>query len=384
MDDNCRLRQYHILLVIRWPVGGIRTFLRYVYKNLDLPISRITIAAPNTPELKILLNDLEDYQINVIASKIDITPWEFFRFVFRVIVTGKYDLVHSQGLTAGICSIIPCFISKRPHLMTLHDVFTERQFQGIMGLAKKAFLNATMPFVDTIHTVSHDARDNLLEYIPSLKCKNNKVVAIPNGVEVRRFMNAEPINLRQKLGLPENSFLIGFLGRFMSQKGFVYLVEAIKILYEKYELSKLPIVLAFSSEDGFFREEKKEVERKGLDHVIRFLPFTPNVAPVLKSLDIVVMPSLWEACGLLAMEAMVSGVPVIGTDCIGLREVLKDTPGIMIPKRNSLALADALFKEMTFSTRERSWAFQEIAATRFDVEKQARELKNLIRMMLTD
>jgi len=57
---------------------------------------------------------------------------------------------------------------------------------------------------------------------------------------------------------------------------------------------------------------------------------------------LLVIPSLWEASPLQPMEAMAAGIPVLGTDCIGLREVLADTPSRMVRAADPAALADGL------------------------------------------
>jgi glycosyltransferase involved in cell wall biosynthesis len=115
---------------------------------------------------------------------------------------------------------------------------------------------------------------------------------------------------------------------------------------------------------------------------IRFLPFVPDVAPILKGLDVVVMPSLWEACGMLAMEAMVAGVPVIGTSCVGLREVLSGTPSVVVPPRDGAGLAAALLAEMERPTADSAKAFASEAARRFDVKEKALMLEKLMLQFL--
>ena len=82
---------------------------------------------------------------------------------------------------------------------------------------------------------------------------------------------------------------------------------------------------------GFIREEQVEIKRRGLENNFHFLPFQENPARAIRGVDVVVMPSLWEACPLLPMEVLVAGVPVIGTDCVGMREVLLDTPARVVP-----------------------------------------------------
>nr|HMU05716.1 glycosyltransferase family 4 protein [Saprospiraceae bacterium] len=282
------------------------------------------------------------------------------------------------GFTSAACSFFGSLITKTPHIITCHDVFTSNQFSGLTGSLKKIILGLILATVDRIHCVTNDAKNNLLSYLQILKIFKKKIIVIPHGIEVKQFLNAEKRDLRCEYDLPENTFLIGFLGRFMSQKGFRYLVEAFIELKKKNDLPKKPIILCFGEKDGFFREEMRDVQRKGLSESILLLPFVADVASTLKGLDVVVMPSLWEACGLLAMEAIVAGVPLIGTNCIGLREVIRDTPANIVPIRDSLALSEALILEMKNPSITMMKNFAAAAATRFDVAERAAEIERLM------
>lgn len=373
--------QYRILLVVRWPVGGIRTFIRYVYTNFTPLKYHFTILAPDLPELRVLQSDL--YKLNVSFVPIASTPsaFAFFKAVFHTIVKGKYDLVHSHGFTAAISSILPSIISRSPHLFTSHDVFTLQQLQGFKGALKKMVFSFLLPFIDVIHSVSHDAEENFLEYLPSLRLIRWKLITIPNGVEVERFINDDRRKFGKELNLPENVFLIGFFGRFMAQKGFKYLIDALELMNESSDIQKTPVILAFGC-DAFIREEKEYVQQKGLQNVVYFMPFTSNIAAALKGIDVVAMPSLWEAYGLLAAEALVAGVPIIGTNCIGLREVLKKSHSVMVPIKDENALAYALLRELRNPTTRQAKEFAPRAAILFDVKNQAKQLENIINSML--
>ena len=160
----------------------------------------------------------------------------------------------------------------------------------------------------------------------------------------------------------------------MAQKGFGYLVDALDLLSKKENLTKKLLVVSFG-EDGFIREEKALIVERGLEQYFRFLPFTPNVAGVIKALDVVVMPSLWEACPLLPMEVFICGTPLIATDCIGLREVIEGTPARIIKPRDSHALANALLQELSDdSSVSTTKKYIEQAKVRYDVKKQAQEI----------
>lgn len=376
------MKKHRILFVVRHPVGGIRTFFRYVYRNFSAEKYQFTLVAPDLPETRVLLEDLRELDLTYIPTDKNVKSKELLKVVTKIIRKETFDLVHSHGFTSGACSIVGALSTRTPHILTCHDVFTQEQFIGLQGFVRKTALGMMLAMIDCIHCVSHDARDNFLAYLPILKLYKHKVIAISNGIEVAPFLNAERRDLRRELGLPPESFLIGFLGRFMSQKGFRYLVDALEHIKKEHNLPKEPLILTFGEQDGFIREEKECVKKKGLAGSILFLPFVPNVASTLKGLDVVAMPSLWEACGLLAMEAMVAGVPFVGTDCVGLREVLRNTMAHIVPAKNSLALSEALIMEMRNPTTAKAREFAIEAAARFRAEERATEIEKLMLKLL--
>ena len=367
--------------MVRWPVGGIRTFLHYVYRNFDPEKWEIAILAPDLPELRILLEELKGLNIRYVSTPAEPTPAFFFWKILRELFKGKYALVHSHGFTSGVCTALPAVICRTPHLMTSHDVINFNQFVGWKGHIKKHLIGRIFSLIDKIHSVSYDAQKNLLETFPYLALKKDKFLVIPNGVEVETFVKAEPRDLRGELFLGKEVFLIGFLGRFMSQKGFRYLVDAMEILIKKKPFPKKPLVVTFG-EGAYIREEKQAIKERDLqDHFI-FMPFTPDVAGTIKGLDVVVMPSLWEACGLLAMEVLVCGTPLIGSDCIGLREVLNDTPAIVVPRADAHSLANAIENEMKKKSKEKFLIFRKTACERFDVKKTSMSILEVYGYML--
>lgn len=372
-------KPYRVLLVIRWPIGGIRTFFRYFYRNFDSERYEFTIVAPTLPETVVLLEDLSSLHVRYIPVEKDVTMHQYIYIVTTIIRSHRYDLIHSHGFICGVCSVMGAVSKRIPHVLTLHETLDQERFNDPAGYIRKVGLSIALSLTDRIHCVSRDARDNLLAYIGLLKFFTKKIVVIPNGIEVERFRNAETRNLRRDLGLPEDSFLIGFLGRYMPEKGFRYLVEAFEYLIKSLgSFEKKPVILSFNEEDAFIREEKENVRNRGLSSQVLFLPFIKNVAPTLRGLDVVVMPSLREACGLLAMETLVTGTPIIGTNCIGLREVLKDTPAKIVPTKGSLALAMALIDEIKNPSKLIAKEFANEAAIRFDVRGRAMELEKLM------
>ena len=370
-----------ILAVVRWPVGGIRTYLRYVYGRLDPERYDFTIIGPDLEELRVLLDDLKDLHPGAVLTGDEGDMAAFTRIVAVSILRGKYDLIHSHGATAGMCSAVSAVMSRTPHVVTLHEVFSADQFEGLKGRLRKAILSAGLPMADAVYSVAGHAQDNILEFFPRLRRQQDKLVTIRNGIDVGHFGSGDSRDFRSELGLPSDVFLVGFLGRFMSAKGFVYLIDAIDELRRMPQVSKMPVVLAFGG-GGFIREDTAYLRRKGLAEHFRFLPFTPDVGPVLRGLDLVAMPSLWEAASLLAMETLVAGVPLVASTCRGLEEIIKGTPATPVSPRDARGLAAALAERIADPGTCEARAYTSEARVRFDAGRTAQEVDALFSRLI--
>jgi glycosyltransferase involved in cell wall biosynthesis len=159
----------------------------------------------------------------------------------------------------------------------------------------------------------------------------------------------------------------------MSPKGFLDLVKAMKLLLDSRGPSEMPTVLTFGW-GGFIREDYALIEQLGLSNYFRQLPFTDDVPAAIKGVDMVVMPSRWEACGLLAMEVLCAGVPLIATNCVGLRCVVEGTPARVVNSYSPDQLAFAIEQELNQPSIEKFKDYKPTAIERFNFTKPAREL----------
>ncbi|TCI04442.1 glycosyltransferase family 1 protein [Corallincola luteus] len=359
------------LLVVRWPISGIRNYLRYVYQTPFFDDYHLTIVAPDLDFARYFGEYLPTHQFRLKIA--DNSLKGLMLATHHALREQEYDLVHSHGFTSAIAALLPTKLARKKHLLTVHDVFQSGQFKSWYGPLKKWALTRVFRQTDQLLTVSEDCEQNLYEFLPGMRGANVK--AILNGVNSEQFKQATAVDLALEYKECQGRFLIGFMGRFMSQKGFRYLVEAIAELAEDDSLPCKPLVVAFGGMGGFVREDRAFIEARGLDQYFFFHPYTDNVGGSMKGLDLMAMPSLWEACGLLAMEALCAGVPLVATNCIGLREVLKDTPAWQTDPRNAKQIALAI-KSLMRNPEERQ-AFTDYADTacdRYDVRHAAKAL----------
>ncbi len=376
-----------VLIVIGHPVGGIRTYLKYTYSYLDSAKYHLTVLTVKNGEGELINEDLKHFDINCIAVEGKLFLPLIAVKISKLLRRGHFDLIHSQGYTAGVISVVGNMFSRIPHIITSHDVLRQDQFPLLLGGVKRRLLSFFLGQADSIQSVSEDAQLNLLEFLPGLGRKKENLVVILNGIAVSLFEGKENeasvSSFREQFDLENVSFLFGFLGRFMPQKGFEYLIEAVeKISREMNILHKFCIVAA--NEGAFIREYKGMVEGKDLSRYFRFIGFVPNVGKILRELDALVIPSLWEAYGLIAAEAFVVGCPVIASDCIGLREVIYNTPARIVPQRDSVSIAVALreFMDNPEIFKKRAKDFVPEARSRFDSRKTAAQLDTLFEKVI--
>jgi glycosyltransferase involved in cell wall biosynthesis len=369
----------NILMTALQPGGGIRTFFRYIYSQKVFEGFRFTLLAPDDGLSDYFSEFLPSGRITVIPA--EPAPIKFMVQVRRMAKNPDYDLVHSHGFSAGVLSELAMVGVGKIHLMTAHDVFNKLQFQGFKGQLRQRVMATAFRRMNAIHTVTEDARANLIEFFPGVA--PSQVVGILHGVDTAYFRDGKPEPLKESLGLSPETSLIGFFGRFMGQKGFRLIVQAIRRIRDEQLLPVVPHVATFGW-GGFIREDYAYLKQLGLKDYFHQMPQTNNMAGALKGVDVVAMPSRWEACGLLAMEALAAGVPIVGSDCIGLREVLDGSPARQVAVGNAEMLANELVAEIRdLESRKQDFeAYQAEAVTRFDIERPATKLDDLYHALL--
>lgn len=360
-----------VLVLARWPVGGIRTYFRYIYSQQYFENYAFTFVLPDIQDIETFLDEyILDCEYKVILS----TPRNssLFALALKELNTGGYRLIHAHGFTAGSIALPLQFRFSIPQLLTTHDVFSESNFKGIKGTLKKLAMGMVLRSVTKLMPVGRDAEDNLIKYFPSVK---NKTHSIRNGIPTEVFYRAKKRDLKSELGLSSDTFLVGFFGRFMAQKGFRYLVAATKELSKNYSMSEFRVVCF--GWGGFIREEQEQLKRLGIEQFFSFMPHTDDMPAAIKGVDLVAMPSLWEACPLLPMEVLSTGTPIVGTSCIGSKEVFENTPAYVVEPKSVDGIVNAVCSEMSNPKIKLFYEFAPRAVKRYSNSVSAKKLEHL-------
>lgn len=365
-----------IITVLRHPTGGERTYLKYTYNCLDKNKYHFTILTIQAEEINQLKQDLKGLSSDFVEVKE--FGFSFFYRLFKLLVGGKVHLIHSQGYACGILSSFLNLFFRVPHIITFHGTFDDQTFEGRFIFLRKKIILVLLSQASFINVVSEDAKANLIEHFAGMKKHLSKVVVIQNGINIDFFR--EELKDHKKIsdiqGIEKDTFVIGYLGRYMPEKGFPVLIDAIEILAHSTESIKNPKVLALGW-GAFIREYQTVIREKGLERFFVFIEFQPDVRWILRQIDVLAIPSLREAFPLIAVEGLVSGTPIVASDCVGLREVLRDTPARLVRAGDPRELANAIIEDAINPRKEESMRFIPEAVKRFDVRVTAAKLDSL-------
>jgi len=220
--------------------------------------------------------------------------------------------------------------------------------------------------VDHIIAVSHAIKKYLIE---EKKLPADKITVVHNGVHLEKF---QPSSSRSQNG----QLTIGVIGRLEEQKGHRYFLEAVHLLRDKAEGVNFIII-----GEGSLRGNLEDMSRQlGIENKVKFLGFQKDMRNAYDSLDIIVLPSLFEGLPLVALEASAMGKAAIVTNVDGSPEVVvHNETGIVVPAQNSVALKEAMERLINnrkeieiFGAKARAWVARE-----FDVKKQVKETEEI-------
>jgi len=217
-----------------------------------------------------------------------------------------------------------------------------------------------------------------------------RITVVPDGIEVSRFASArDGDEVRAELGVGRAP-LAGVVGRITSWKGHRLFLEAAARVHAQLPEARFLIVGdAVTPGDLQVRQAlHRQVARLGLQEVVIFTGVREDIPQVMAALDVLVLPSLQpEPFGLVILEAMAAGRPVIATNHGGPVEVIEDgVTGILVPPTDPEPLAEALLMLLRQPDRARAMgaAGQERCLQLYTAQRMAREVMSHYAALLKD
>lgn len=260
----------------------------------------------------------------------------FFR-LYKIRSSKKAFLVQAHcGFPDAVGAFYACWLLSIPLAITLHG-------SDVNILAKKKIIRIQMAkalsYAYHIVVVSEAMRKNVIDLFPSLD--KNKIVKIPCAGFNPVTFNLPPLGANKEECLKR----IAFVGNLFPVKGIENLIYALKILVGMFSDVELDIV-----GEGFLEKPLKLlVDKNGLQQRVKFLGvLEPEaVAALLKSVNVLCLPSYSEGMPNVIVEAFACGIPVVATNVGGIPELVNADMGILVEPGSVESLVNGLKMALT-------------------------------------
>lgn len=235
---------------------------------------------------------------------------------------GKYDVIHTHNTACQLFVPLARALSlkKQTIVTTEHSTNNRRRSNKLFYYLDKWMYSKYSKII----CISEKAELSLLKYIDSFQ----NTITICNGVNLNKFLSLVQ-NIRNN-----SKFLITMVAALRIEKDHHTLIRALALLPENFTLQL--------AGDGVCRHDLEQlVSSLHLENRVSFLGMRSDIPEILHNSDFCVLSSHWEGFGLVAVEAMASGLPMIASNVDGLREVVQGA-GILFEHGNSKQLADII------------------------------------------
>jgi glycosyltransferase involved in cell wall biosynthesis len=234
------------------------------------------------------------------------------------------------------------------------------------------------PSMDLHITHSRGIRDSVLRAYAG---RPRRIEVVSLGIDLGRFRRdlADPARVAQYRGGAAR--VVGAIGRLVPQKAMHVLIDATPALLGAHPDLRVLIV-----GDGPLRADlEAQAARLGVAHAVRFAGYQEDVVSAYAAMDVFVLPSRDEGFGLVFLEAMAIGVPVVGTRVIGSEDAVDDgVTGLLVPYADPAALAAAvrgILESPDLSRRLRETASERVRRV-YSREQCAARVEELYRELL--
>jgi glycosyltransferase involved in cell wall biosynthesis len=312
VEDGVHFHPFHYVPVDDWHLFGYATSLR-----ADVRLRRAALLLTPT----------------AVAA-----GWRMTRRIVRQI---DATVVHGHWVVPG-GAIASWASGSRPLAISLHgsDVFIAERHMATRAVARRVLSRAGAVIA---------CSDDLRERAVALGADPGRAETIAYGVDTARFAPDAGARrrIRAQAGIDAGEEVVLGVGRFVSKKGFEYLIDAVGLLAER----RPALRLVLAGWGDLERDLRARTARLGLEPRVRFtgLVTRDGVPGWLAAADVVAVPSIRDEAGNVdglpnvALEALASATPVVATRAGGLGSVIEhDRTGLLVPERDARALADAL------------------------------------------
>ena len=253
---------------------------------------------------------------------------------------GKFDCIHAHDWLVAYSAKTLKDAFQIPIVSTIHA--TESGRNGGIHDDVQRYIN------DTEWLLTYESTEVIVNS-NYMKCELQRLFGLPfekinvisNGINLNNFSGVErDYDFRRRYAM-DNEKIILYIGRLVYEKGIQHLISAMPKIINGYNDTKLII----GGKGGMYDELREQAKYLGIENKVYFTGYltSKDVQKMYKCADIAVFPSTYEPFGIVALEAMLAGVPTVVSDVGGLNEIVEHgVNGMKSYAGNSNSIADSV------------------------------------------
>jgi glycosyltransferase involved in cell wall biosynthesis len=316
--------------------GGVEKYVLNLSQELIKRGHSVKVVCADEPKSDLTeIDGINVRRLNYIGkiSNTNITLGLFF-----ALLKENFDIIHTHFPSpwSADISMIISFLKRKPLILTYHnDAVTAGKMGVLTEVYNRVFLKLLLKGSAKI-LVTQPEYINRSKYLYKYK---NKIEIIPNGIDTKIYFQK---NINK---IPNQIFFLSILDRHHTYKGLDCLIKAIKIVRTK--ISDIRLIVGGSGE--LVEEYKTLTKGLGLEKNVEFRGFIESnkLVDLYNQSELFVLPStgIQEGFGIVLLEALACGTPVIATNIVGIAKEIKDNKcGIIIPCNDAKKLAQAIIR----------------------------------------
>lgn len=375
-----KIRILHVLFVL--DSGGIEKYLIDVLRHIDRDRFHLDFVAHVIPAASPYIEEIRSLGSQVILCPDPRQnlrhPWQYIHAFNQILRQyGPYDIIHSH--TGFFDGVVLRLASKAGIPIRITHTHTDTAaIMGRGGFVRRIYYTLMKSWVNRYATVGLGMRQNLIaDMFGLVRDADPRWQVIEYGIDLTAFqVQIDRTMMRNELGIPQDAFVIGHVGRFSGEKNHQFILDV-----AAQTIQREPKMYLLLVGDGSQRPtiEQKAV-KLGLSDRVIFTGVRSDIAQLmLGAMDVFLFPSLYEALGFVRLEAQACGLPCIVSDTVPEEgDVVKS-----LVQRISLSQPASVWSEMILNTRHtkaritQSEALDLVKQSRFNIQNCIKNLEKL-------
>jgi len=349
-----------LLFTTHLNIGGITSYTISLAKALKEKNHEVFVASSGGVMVPELVKDgVSHININintksVLSPKVLVAFFEIYNFVKKMDI----DIIHAQTRVTQVVGFFVALFCKIGFISTCHGFFRKNLDRCLLPA-----------WGDRVIAISEAVYKHLIE---DFKVAPDKISLIYNGINIRKFLrdfsSEERSLLKDRFGIKKDCAVLGTIGRFTPDKGQDVILSAFYMILKKRPAT----MLIFVGDGSQYHKIVDMAERFGLTEKVIFIKPQIHTIEVLSVMDVFIFaPKRREGLGLVLLEAMASGKPVVATDVGGISSIVKNSfNGFLVQPCRPELLVEPILKLLEDKElyRRMSQACRETVVQKFSID----------------